>query len=476
LQQKTEKYNITADRQYNWDEKGFLVGQAAVTQRIMSREAFESGRITLASQDGSREFVSLLACVSAAGRALPPALIYKGSSRDIQDTWLEDWNSEEVAYFGASENGWSSDALGLHWLTTVFDPHTRKSAGRGRRLLIIDGHSSHVNMKFIEQCDRLQILVMILPPHTTHRLQPLDVALFSPLATPYTKQINSVMFKSLAFIGLTKRSFWMSFWPAWQESFTPANVASGFAKSGIWPFNPAIVIDKITIPTAPQCAQPIATPMTCRAVRRIQKTYRKAPDSLILQKILRANDKLAARHEIDQHLIQGLMEALRYEKKRRKRGKRLNLVGEEDKGPQFFNPGRVQTARDLLAAKKAEEARIEQEKAEKRIQQAVKKAQKEQEEKERAEAAAIQKAATAEARAQKAAEIQLRKEAREAARRDKAQKPRPRKVPTKATKARAPPRTSQGGDGEVAVAEEVEEAITSSTRTRAVRRPARFAQ
>jgi hypothetical protein len=148
----------------------------------------------------------------------------------------------------------------------------------------------------------------------------------------------------------------------------------------------------------------------------------------------------------------------------------------EGEGPQFFNPGRVQTARDLLAAKKAEEARIEQEKAEKRIQQAVKKAQKEQEEKERAEAAAIQKAATAEARAQKAAEIQLRKEAREAARRDKAQKPRPRKVPTKATKARAPPRTSQGGDGEVAVAEEVEEAITSSTRTRAVRRPARFAQ
>jgi hypothetical protein len=442
----------------------------------MSRAAFESGRITQASQDGSREFVSLLACVSAAGKVLPPALIYKGASRDIQSTWLEDWHSSEVAYFGASENGWSSDALGLHWLMTVFDPHTRESAGRGRRLLIVDGHSSHVNMRFVEQCDRLRILVMILPPHTTHRLQPLDVSLFSPLATAYTKHINSVLFSSLGLTGLTKRSFWMAFWPAWNESFTPANIASGFAKSGIWPFNPAMVIEKITIPTVPIGPETIATPMTCRAVRRIQKNYRKAPESPILQKILRANDKLAARHEIDQHLIQGLMEALRYEKKRRKRGKRLNLVGEEDKGPQFFSPGRVQAARDLLAAKEAEDARLEQEKADKRVEQAVKKAQKEKEKKEKAEAAAKRKAAAAEARAQKAAEIQLRKEAREAAKRDKAQKPRQRKVPAKTTKARAPARKSLGGNGDVVVAEEVEEVITSSTRTRAVKRPARFVQ
>jgi len=271
---------------------------------------FESVRITQANQDGSRKFVSLLACVSAAGTVLPPALIYKGASRDIQDTWLEDWNSQEVAYFGASENGWSSDALGLHWLVTVLDPHTRENVGRGRRLLIVDGHSSHVNMKFIEQCDKLRILVIILPPHTTHRLQPLDVSLFLPLAIAYTKQINSVMVGSLGFTGFTQRSFWMSFWPAWQESFTPATIASGFAKSGILPINPSVVIDTITIPTAPKRPDTIATPMTCRAVLRIQKPYRKTPESPILQEILRASDKMAAQHEINQYLFQGLMEAL----------------------------------------------------------------------------------------------------------------------------------------------------------------------
>jgi len=182
----------------------------------MSREAFESGRITRASQDGNREFISLLVCISAAGIALPPALIYKGET-SLHDTWLEDWVPKDEAYFAVSPNGWSSNALGLHWLQTVFDRSTRQQAGlRGRRLLIVDGHSSHVNLRFIETCDRLRILLLIMPPHSTHRLQPLDVSLFSPLSTYYSQNLNSQMAKSLGMVSMSKRSFWAAFWPAWQ--------------------------------------------------------------------------------------------------------------------------------------------------------------------------------------------------------------------------------------------------------------------
>ena len=53
----------------------------------MSLEALQSGRIQYASKDGSREFISLLACISANGTALPPALIYKGDSLSLQDTF-----------------------------------------------------------------------------------------------------------------------------------------------------------------------------------------------------------------------------------------------------------------------------------------------------------------------------------------------------------------------------------------------------
>ena len=97
-------------------------------------------------------------------------------------------------------------------------------------------------MAFINACDRLRILLMILPPHTTHRLQPLDVSLFRPLATYYTDGLNKMLFKSLGLVSMSKRRFFSVFWPAWQQAFCKKNVASGFAKIGIWPCSSARVI------------------------------------------------------------------------------------------------------------------------------------------------------------------------------------------------------------------------------------------
>jgi hypothetical protein len=98
-----EKYHIIAENIYNWDEKGFLLGVASITKRIMSREALKSGRIQ-ARQDGNREFISLLACICADNTHLPPALIYKGASHDLQDSWVEDIG-EDTVYFASSDNG-----------------------------------------------------------------------------------------------------------------------------------------------------------------------------------------------------------------------------------------------------------------------------------------------------------------------------------------------------------------------------------
>ena len=83
-------------------------------KRIVSREALESGRLLGASQDGSREFITLIASICANGTHLPPALIYQSESGDLQDSWLEDFDGEEQsAYFASSEKGWSNEVLGL---------------------------------------------------------------------------------------------------------------------------------------------------------------------------------------------------------------------------------------------------------------------------------------------------------------------------------------------------------------------------
>jgi DDE superfamily endonuclease len=192
---------------YNWDEKGFLIGLARTLKRIMTKKMYDSGRITAAKQDGLREFISLLASICANGTKLPPALIYKGASGDLQDTWLEDLDKKDQAFFTSSTNRWSSNTFGLAYLTQVFDPCTRAKAGRGRRLLIVDRHSSHVNIEFIRTCDRLKILLLILPSYSTHRLQPLDVGCFLPLSTCYSTELDKVMEKSRGLVAFTKRMF-----------------------------------------------------------------------------------------------------------------------------------------------------------------------------------------------------------------------------------------------------------------------------
>jgi len=45
-------------------------------KRIVPREALESGRLLGVSQDGSRDFITLIASIYADGTHIPPALIY----------------------------------------------------------------------------------------------------------------------------------------------------------------------------------------------------------------------------------------------------------------------------------------------------------------------------------------------------------------------------------------------------------------
>ena len=62
-------------------------------------------------------------------------------------------------------------------------------------------------MKFIDMCDQLRILLLVLPSYSTHRLQPLNVSLFAPLATFYTISLNKLLNNSLDMISMTKRAF-----------------------------------------------------------------------------------------------------------------------------------------------------------------------------------------------------------------------------------------------------------------------------
>ena len=101
------------------------MGIINILKQIIPIEVLKSGRLIAAMQDGSRKFFSLLAAISAAGKVLPPTLIYQNDSDTFQDTWLEDWEAKDEAYFIISPNNWSCNLLGLNWLEKVFNRYTK---------------------------------------------------------------------------------------------------------------------------------------------------------------------------------------------------------------------------------------------------------------------------------------------------------------------------------------------------------------
>src|SRR5271170_1385657 len=55
------------------------------------------------------------------------------------------------------------------------EPLIWKKTDAGYRLLILDGHGSHVTGEFLGYCIQHKIVLLVLPPHTSHLTQPLDV-------------------------------------------------------------------------------------------------------------------------------------------------------------------------------------------------------------------------------------------------------------------------------------------------------------
>jgi hypothetical protein len=356
-------------------------------------EHLRSKKVLGSIQDGSREFISLLACICADGTAIPPGLIYQAESGDLQDVWLDDFDaSSELAYFAVSKKGWTNEELGMSWLKKIFDRNTREKAGNSRRLLIVDGHSSHVNLKFIDYCDQNRIILAIFPPHSTHRLQPLDVGIFSPLAKAYSNGLNELIHNSLGYSRMTKRLFWRIFRASWSDALTVENILSSFESTGIHPINPQKVLAQVAKKTPspqPSDTEPEeTTPMSVRGVRRALKAVSK--DNKVLDpnisKLVKATEKLAVRNEILEHTNQNLHNALCEEKKRRKRGKKMGLIDNDNPGEaQFFSPTKVASARQRALEIEQEKEQKQAEIAQRRVERQIQQEQKAQEMKERKE-------------------------------------------------------------------------------------------
>jgi hypothetical protein len=231
------KYGILPEDTYNFDETGFQMGVIS-TSKVVTRSERRGRPRT--KQPGNREWVTLIHTINSSGWVLPAFVVFEAKLH--QAAWYRipglprDWK------IAVSENGWTTNEIGLEWLRH-FEEHT-SSRTKGRyRLLVLDGHDSHHTAEFEEFCRDHSIVTLCMPAHSSHILQPLDVGCFSPLKTAYGRQVEGLM--RLGVNHISKEEFLFAYIEAHKRSFTTKNIQAGFAATGLVPYEPDTVLSTL---------------------------------------------------------------------------------------------------------------------------------------------------------------------------------------------------------------------------------------
>ena len=95
--------------------------------------------------------------------------------------------------------------------------------------------------------------ILCLLPHTTHRLQPLDVGIFGPLGNAFSRRCDEVLQETGEEIPI--QDFVKEYWKARTDAFKPETIQKAFKNSGIRPVNPSIFADEDYAPSNPTSTQ-----------------------------------------------------------------------------------------------------------------------------------------------------------------------------------------------------------------------------
>jgi hypothetical protein len=122
------------------------------------------------------------------------------------------------------------------------------------RLLTCDGQDSHINGSFIGHCLQNRTTLLILPPHTSHLLQPLDVAIFGPLKKPLTAALAHPNQAQL--IRIQKVEWMDAYIQARSETCIPNNVGSSWRGAGLFPLHSQRALRTMALAATPEAERP----------------------------------------------------------------------------------------------------------------------------------------------------------------------------------------------------------------------------
>ena len=101
-------------------------------------------------------------------------------------------------------------------------------------ILLVDGHSTHIDIEISKFCDKNGVLLYCLPAHSSHITQPLDVGFYGPLKQAWKKAAVEYSSNNIG-KSVTKQTFSRVFKGAWENTVKASTIINSFRTAGIFP-------------------------------------------------------------------------------------------------------------------------------------------------------------------------------------------------------------------------------------------------
>lgn len=220
--------NIPASQIYNIDETGFCLDPSRI--KVVGEKGKAAHRTT---SGPGRENITVLLGGNAAGEKLPPLVVFKG--KHMWNSWIPTDEYPGMTY-SATKNGW----METETFEKYFENNFLRNIGKDRPVVLIyDGHTSHISVSLIEMAIANDVVIVKLPPHSSHLLQPMDLCVFKPLKMAWDAQLIKWQRQNYG-TKLPKPMFCTIISKIWSQ-INPAILIKGFEKGGLHPFNNEVI-------------------------------------------------------------------------------------------------------------------------------------------------------------------------------------------------------------------------------------------
>lgn len=221
------KYSIPGHRIFNIDETGISTVQK--NYKILAPKGLK--QIAKATS-GERGVTTTVVCaVSASGVYVPPMFIFK--RKRMNELLVKGCNSDMIAT--VSDSGWINESIFLDYLKHFIS--FVKPTKEDPVLLLLDNHESHISLGAYELFREHNLQVLSLPPHVSHKMQPLDLTVFSSLKMAYNKECELYMVNNPG-KRITQYEVGELFTKAYNKTANISKAVSGFKAAGIYPIDP----------------------------------------------------------------------------------------------------------------------------------------------------------------------------------------------------------------------------------------------